>query len=85
MENFMKSLDKLRVGERAYIVEISNNKLQEKLFEMGILPGDEVIMKVNSEKHNSVIVSVRGQTFNLFKPAAETIITRALSFEFSLN
>lgn len=81
----MKSLDKLGAGERAYIVEISNNKLQEKLFEMGVFPGDEVIMKVNSEDHNSVIVSVRGQTFNLFKPAAETIITRAVSFEFSLN
>jgi Fe2+ transport system protein FeoA len=65
MENFMKSLDKLGAGERAYIVEISNNKLQEKLFEMGVFPGDEVIMKVNSEDHNSVIVSVRGQTFNL--------------------
>lgn len=81
----MKSLDKLGEGERAYIVEISNNILQEKLFEMGVFPGDEVIMKTNSDDHNSVVISVRGQTFNLFKPAAETVITQAISFEFSLN
>jgi Fe2+ transport system protein FeoA len=81
----MKSLDQLEAGERAFIVEISNEKLQDKLFEMGIFPGDEVIMKTNNNDHNSVIISIRGQTLNLFKPAAETIITQAISFEFSLN
>jgi len=81
----MKSLDKLGAGERAYIVEISNEKLQEKLFELGVFPGDEVIMKVNSNDHNSVTISVRGQVYNLYRPAAETIITSAVSFEFSLN
>lgn len=81
----MKSLDQLGAGERAFIVEINNEKLQDKFFELGIFPGDEVIMKINNNDHNSVVISIRGQTLNLFKPAAETIITQAISFEFSLN
>lgn len=81
----MKPLDKLGAGERAYIVDMKNSKLCEKFFELGIFPGDLVEMKVNSVDHNSIVVTINNQTFNIFRTVAETIITHTVSFEFSLN
>ncbi len=81
----MKPLDKLGAGERAYIVDMRNGKLCEKFFELGIFPGDMVEMKVNSADENSIVVTINNKTFNIFRAAAETIITNTVSFEFSLN
>jgi Fe2+ transport system protein FeoA len=81
----MKPLDKMRAGERAYIVDIGNHKLCEKLFEMGVFPGDMVEMKENAITHNSIVVKVNDQTLNIYRPAAEKIITNVVSFEVSLN
>lgn len=81
----MKSLDQMCAGERAYIVDISNNKLCEKLFEMGVFPGDLVEMKENGAGHNSIVISVNNQTFNIYRKAAEKIITNKVCFEVSLN
>lgn len=81
----MKSLDKLGAGERAYIVDMKNSRLCEKLFELGVFPGAVVEMQFNSVDHNSIIVKINGHTYNLYKPAAETIITNTVLFEISLN
>jgi Fe2+ transport system protein FeoA len=81
----LKSLDKLGAGERAYIVDMKNSRLCEKLFELGVFPGAVVEMQFNSVDHNSIIVKINGHTYNLYKPAAETIITNTVLFEISLN
>ncbi len=81
----MKPLDKLHAGERAYIIDIGNHKLCEKLFEMGVFPGDMVEVRENTEHHNSIVVQVNNQTLNIFRKAAEKIITNTVSFEVSLN
>lgn len=81
----MKSLDKLGAGERAYIVDMKNSRLCEKLFEMGVFPGAIVEVQFNAEDHSSIIVKINGHTYNIYKPAAETIITNAVLFEMSLN
>ncbi|MBK7147379.1 MAG: ferrous iron transport protein A [Bacteroidetes bacterium] len=81
----MKPLDKMRAGERAYIIDIANHKLCEKLFEMGVFPGDMVEMRENADDHNSIVVQVNNQTLNIFRKAAEKIITNTVSFEVSLN
>lgn len=81
----MKSLDKMKVGERAYIVDVTNSLLYEKLFELGVMPGAMVELTYRSELNNSVIVKINGCTFNIYKPAAETIITNAILFEAALN
>jgi Fe2+ transport system protein FeoA len=81
----LKSLDKLKVGERAYIVDVKNSLLCEKFFEMGVMPGAMVEMTYQSELNNSIIVKINGCTYNIFKPAAETIITSAVLFEAALN
>ena len=81
----MISLDKLGAGARAYIVDMRNTKFSEKLLELGILPGDLVEVKHNCQLNNSMIVTVNNKTFNIFRPAAETIITNQVSFEICLN
>ena len=81
----MKSLDKLGAGERAYIVDMKNSLLCEKLFELGVFPGDVVEVKINCAQTNTLLVTIKGHTFNIYKPAAETIITNSFLFEASLN
>ena len=81
----MKPLLQLAPGEKAFIVDMRNTILCEKLFEMGVFPGDLVEMKENNANTNSVVVKINNHTFNIYRPAAETIITNVVSFEMSLN
>jgi Fe2+ transport system protein FeoA len=81
----MKPLHKLSSGEKAFIVDMLNSQLCEQLFELGVFPGDLVIVKENLANTNSLLVSINNNTFNINKKAAETIITNVVSFEVSLN
>lgn len=81
----MKPLHHLNPGEKAFIVDMRNSKLCEKLFELGVFPGDLVEMKENNIDNNSIIVSINEHTFNIYREAAETIITNVVSFQISLN
>ena len=81
----MKPLHHLAPGEKAFIVDMRNSKLCEKLFELGVFPGDLVEMKENNSETNSIVVAINNHTFNIYRQAAETIITNVVSFEISLN
>ncbi len=81
----MKPLHHLTPGEKAFIVDMRNSKLCEKLFELGVFPGDLVEMKENNTDNNSIVVSINKHTFNIYREAAETIITNVVSFQISLN
>lgn len=81
----MKPLHQLVPGEKAFIVDMRNTKLCEKFFELGVFPGDLVEMKENNSANNSVVVTINNHTFNIYRPAAETIITNVVSFQVSLN
>jgi len=81
----MKPLHHLTPGEKAFIVDMRNSKLCERLFELGVFPGDLVEMKENNTDNNSIIVSINEHTFNIYREAAETIITNVVSFQISLN
>lgn len=81
----MKPLHHLAPGEKAFIVDMRNSKLCEKLFELGVFPGDLVEMKENDFANNSVVVTINDNTFNIYRQAAETIITNVVSFQISLN
>ena len=81
----LKPLTQLLPGERAFIVDMRNNLLCEQLFEMGVFPGDMVEIKENSTENQSIVVKINNRTYNLFKGAAETIITNVVSFEVCLN
>ena len=81
----MKPLHHLTPGEKAFIVDMRNSKLCEKLFELGVFPGDLVEMKENDSTNNSIVVAINNHTFNIYRQAAETIITNVVRFEISLN
>lgn len=81
----MKPLHHLTPGEKAFIVDMRNSKLCERLFELGVFPGDLVEMKENNTNNNSIVVSINEHTFNIYREAAETIITNVVSFQISLN
>lgn len=81
----MKPLHKLSIGEKAFIVDMRNSKLCDELFKLGVFPGDLVEMKENDKSNNSLVVRINDKNFNIYKNAAETIITNVVSFEFALN
>ena len=81
----MKPLHKLSSGERAFIVDMRNPSLCEQLFELGVFPGDLIEVKENSSDNNSLVVCINNRRFNIYKKAAETIITNVVSFEMNLN
>ena len=62
-----------------------NGRLCEKLFELGIFPGDLVEVKSNSVDDNSIVVHINNNVFNIYKKTAETIITNVVSFTYHLN
>jgi Fe2+ transport system protein FeoA len=72
-------------GERAFIVDMRNEQFCERLFELGIFPGDMVEVKENSPDNGSIVVHINNHLFNIYRKAAETIITNIVSFEISLN
>jgi Fe2+ transport system protein FeoA len=81
----LKPLHQLVPGEKAFIVDMRNEWLCEKLFELGIFPGDLVEVKEISEDENSIVVHINNHIFNIYKQTAETIITNVVSFSFHLN
>ncbi len=81
----MKPLNQLSAGEKAFIVDMRNSKLCDELFKLGVFPGDLVEMQENSIFNNSLVVKINNKKFNIYKNAAETIITNVVSFEFALN
>jgi Fe2+ transport system protein FeoA len=81
----LKPLHKLVPGEKAFIVDMRNARLCEKLFELGIFPGDLVEVKAKSADDDSIVVHINNNIFNLYKKTAETIITQAVNFTVHLN
>lgn len=81
----MKPLNQLSAGEKAFIVDMRNSKLCDELFKLGVFPGDLVEMQENSIFNNSLVVKINNKKFNIYKNAAETIITNVVSFELALN
>ena len=82
---YRKPLHKLAAGEKAFIIDINDAKQCELFFELGVFPGDLVQMEENCSGNNSLRVRINNKRFNIYKQAAETIITEVVSFELSLN
>jgi len=81
----LKPLTHLLPGQRAFIVDMQNSSFCEKLFELGVFPGDMVEVKENSGDNQSIVVKINNNTYNIFKGAAETILTNIVSFQVCLN
>ena len=81
----MKPLTHLQPGQRAFIVDMRNSHYCEKLFELGVFPGDMVEIKENPGDGHSIVVKINNHTYNIFKGAAESIMTNIVSFDICLN
>lgn len=81
----MKTLNELSPGERAFIVDMRNSQLCQKLFAMGVFPGSIVEVRKNDIKADSLVVIINNQTFIIYKRAAESILTNTVTFELSMN
>ena len=81
----LKPLTQLRPGECAFIVDMRNSLFCEKLLELGVFPGDMVEVKENSNENQSIVVKINNHTYNIFKSAADSVITNVVSFEICLN
>lgn len=81
----LKPLHKLQPGEKAFIVDLQNPRLSEKLLELGIYPGALIEVKEHNDEGNYMRVQVNRKDYNIFKHAASTIITNIVSLEFDLN
>ncbi|MBL0308942.1 MAG: FeoA domain-containing protein [Bacteroidetes bacterium] len=81
----MKTLNELSPGERAFIVDMRNSQLCQKLFSAGIFPGSVVEVQKNDLRADSIVVTINNQTFILLKKAAESILTNSVTFELSMN
>jgi Fe2+ transport system protein FeoA len=81
----MKPLHQLSPGEKAFIVDMQSPTICEKLFEMGVFPGDLVEVKENNAENNLLIVKINNNTYHIFKKAAATILTNVVSLQLSLN
>lgn len=81
----MRTLNELSAGERAFIVDMRNSQLCQKLFSMGVFPGAVVEVRKNDVKADSLVVIINNQTFMLYKKAAASILTNTVTFDISMN
>ena len=81
----LKPLSELKTGEKAFIVDLLNPRLNEKLISMGIFPGVRVEVRRRARNSNCMVVRINNQEYNIYLRAAATIITNTVSLEFELN
>ena len=81
----MKPLHELESGEKAFIVDIRNPRLSEKLFGLGIFPGTLIKVKEHLPDSNCMLVQINKRDYNIYRHAAATIITNVVSLELELN
>ncbi|MBP3942732.1 ferrous iron transport protein A [Sphingobacteriaceae bacterium WQ 2009] len=62
------SLDKLKIGEKAYILEYLSTEIPAKFFELGFIPGTEIEVKYKAPfngpigiriVHNNALIAIR--------------------------
>ncbi|MFP4088769.1 MAG: ferrous iron transport protein A [Cyclobacteriaceae bacterium] len=61
----MRTLDKLKPGERGVIKHIKSSPITIKLLEMGLLPGKEVVLNYRAPLGDPVSVRISGYNLSL--------------------
>ena len=75
----LKTLKEYRPGERGTVKKISaEGKLKRRIFDMGITPGAEVIMRKTAPLGDPIEITVRGYELTLRKSEAETILMEVM-------
>ena len=69
-----KSLNEFSVGERGVIKTVSGEgKLRRRLFDMGVTPGAEVLLRKKAPLGDPLEVTIRGYELTLRKTEAELV------------
>jgi ferrous iron transport protein A len=71
----MTSLDKVKVGNKVMVKEISKNTyIRRRLLDMGIIPGIEVMVKGKAPLGDPMEILIRGYKLTLRKKEASNIL-----------
>lgn len=69
-------LDKLRPGQKGVVVSIDGDgKVKRRLFDMGLTPGAEVVLRKVAPLGDPVEVTLRGYELSLRKAEAHAVLT----------
>lgn len=76
----MQTLDKVKVGAKARVVELSGDEtLQQRMFEMGLMPGTEVQVIRYAPLGDPIEIKVMGYSLSLRKSEARNVSVEDLS------
>lgn len=66
-------LSELKTGEKAIVKAIDDTSLGMRLMEMGLLPGEELVVEFVAPLGDPIAISVAGYQLSIRKSDAETI------------
>jgi ferrous iron transport protein A len=66
-------LSNLQIGKKAIIEAVENNDLYLKLMEMGLLPGEEVVVEQIAPLGDPISITIAGYYLSLRKDEAEGV------------
>lgn len=70
-----KTLKEYSPGEKGTVKRVSaDGKLKRRIFDMGITPGAEIIMRKAAPLGDPIEITVRGYQLSLRKSEAETVL-----------
>lgn len=70
-----KRLNEFRIGEKGIVKSIfGSGALRRRLFDMGITPGCEIILKKKAPLGDPIEVSLRGYELSLLKKEAHLVL-----------
>jgi Fe2+ transport system protein FeoA len=70
-----KTLKDFKPGERGTVKAVrADGNMRRRLFDMGMTPGAEIVMKKAAPLGDPIEVSVRGYDLSLRKSEAETVV-----------
>ncbi len=71
-----KKLSEFAVGEKGVIKTVSGDgRIRRRLFDMGVTPGAEVVLRKKAPLGDPLEVTIRGYELTLRKSEAETVTT----------
>ncbi len=75
-----KTLDEFSVGERGVIKTVSGEgRIRRRLFDMGVTPGAEVMLRKKAPLGDPLEVTIRGYELTLRKSEALCVVMEVLS------
>lgn len=79
MTENLKKLSEFDIGERGVIRKVSGEgRLRRRMFDMGVTPGAEVMLKKRAPLGDPIEITIRGYALSLRKSEAENIELEAI-------